>query len=160
MNRSDASLSESRVPERGCLMGIDFGTKRVGLAISDSGQSLATPLKQLQRQGAFHEIRQIRKLAVEYGVKGLVVGLPVHMSGDEGEKANEAREYGTRLSRELQLPVTYWDERYTSVIAEARLMQSSLSPKKQKDRVDKVAATILLQNFLDAPDRNAPPPPI
>lgn len=160
MNTTEDQDCGTSVPERGCLMGVDFGTKRVGLSISDMGQSLATPLKQLQRQGAFHEMRQIQKLAVEYGVRGLVVGLPVHMSGDEGEKAKEAREYGTRLSRELSLPVTYWDERYTSVIAEARLMQSSLSPKKQKERVDKVAATILLQNFLDAPDREAPPPPI
>lgn len=150
-------MGEVTVPQRGPLLGVDFGTRRVGLAVCDTGQAFASPLQLVQRQGDLAEVRQIRKLCEQYGVRGLVVGLPVHMSGDEGQKAREARAYGERLAAELSLPVTFWDERFTSQQAEAVLLNAELSPRKRKQRIDMVAATLLLQSFLDAADRSAPP---
>ena len=91
----------------------------------------------------------LRQLVEEYRVVGLVVGLPVHMSGDEGEKAREARAFGRWAAEATGLPVTWWDERYTTVIAEEALISAGLSKKKRKQRLDKLAAQIMLQAYLD-----------
>lgn len=146
------------VPTRGCLLGIDFGTKRVGFAISSRDQSLSSPLKTWQRQTPNADARFVKKLVQEYDVKGLVVGLPLHMSGDEGGVAIQAREFGDWLSEQTKLPVSYWDERFTSAAAETLLYSADLSPKERKAKIDKLAAHLILQSFLDAEDRNQKPP--
>ncbi len=138
-------------------MGIDFGTKRVGVAVSTPEQSIACPLQILTRMSQVEDLRNLRRIAKEYQAVGLVVGLPVHMSGDEGGKAREARAFGDWIARELELPVVFWDERYTSAMAGLYLQQSSLSPRKQKERLDKVAAQVMLQSFLDSNDRQQAP---
>lgn len=144
-------------PTTGALLGIDYGTKRVGIAISSPDQSIASALEIMQRSQPAPEARTICKICNEYRIKGLVVGLPVHMSGDEGEKAKEARKYGDWLSEATSLPVTYWDERFTSSIADNHLREFGLSQAKRKQHLDKLAAQSMLQSFLDAPDRSAPP---
>ena len=99
----------------------------------------------------------MKRLATEYEAVGLIVGLPVHMSGDEGTKAREARVFGEWAGRACGLPVVYWDERYSSAMAELYLQQAEVSPKKQKQRLDKVAAQVMLQTFLDSDDRTRAP---
>lgn len=137
------------LPPRGRLLGVDFGTVRVGLAVSDADRILASPLATHQRQGdadaAFYA-----KLTAAESIVGLVVGLPLHTGGEEGVKAKEARQYGAWLEQVTQLPVVFWDERYTTAAAEDALWDAGLSHKKRKDRRDRVAAQLILQGFLDA----------
>lgn len=155
---SDTPLPADDFPRQGRLLGIDFGTKRVGVAVSSPDQTIASPLENYTRRSEVHDATHFRRLAEEYRAVGLVVGLPVHLSGDEGGKAREARAYGTWLSATTGLPVRYWDERYTSLTAESYLFAAEMTKKQRKARLDMLAAQILLQAFLDAPDREQKPP--
>ncbi len=148
------SSEKPEFPTEGRLLGFDFGTKRVGIAVSNAEQTISSPLENYTRCGLQQDARHFGQLADDYQAVGLVMGLPVHMSGDEGQKAREAREFGNRVSRQLDLPVRFWDERYTSVLAEEYLLAANLSTKKRKARRDKLAAQIMLRSFLDAPDRD------
>lgn len=144
-------------PREGRLLGLDFGTKRVGIAVSDVEQRLAGSLEVHTRCGQQGDARRLLQIVNDHHIVGIVVGLPVHMSGDEGGKAREAREFGEWAAGVTKLPVIFWDERFTTATAEARLMQGGFSPKKMKAKLDKVAAQVLLQSFLDAEDRTQPP---
>lgn len=149
--------NNSPLPTRGTLLGLDYGTKRIGVAVSTPEQSIASPLENYTRRNEFEDAAFLKKLATEYQAVGLVVGLPVHMSGDEGAKAREARAFGEWAARACGLPVVFWDERYSSATAELYLQQAEFSRKKQKQRLDKVAAQVMLQAFLDSDDRAATP---
>lgn len=138
------------LPPEGVLLGIDYGTKRVGVAVSDMYQKYASPLFNHQRQGPEGDERFFRRLLPEYRPVGLVVGLPIHLSGDESPKSAEARRFARWLSRVLSLPCAFQDERFTSFQAEQLLLQAEFTRKKRKERMDKLAAQILLQAFLDA----------
>jgi putative Holliday junction resolvase len=132
------------------LLGVDYGDVRVGLAVSDADRKIAFPLATYERQGRERDAEYFRALVGEEQVGALVVGLPVHLDGREGAKAVAAREYGTWLGGVTGLPVAYYDERFTSVEAEAALWAAGLTHKKRKARRDRVAAQILLQAYLDA----------
>lgn len=147
-------------PATGRLLGLDYGTKRIGVAVTNDEQTIACPLDNRTRQSAEQDGLYLQKIARDYDAVGLVVGLPVHMSGDEGQKAGEARRFGAWAGKVTGLPVRFHDERFTSLIAEQHLIGAELSSKKRKARLDKVAAQILLQSYLDASDRAAPPQPI
>jgi putative Holliday junction resolvase len=147
----------SSVPPRGTLLGLDYGTKRIGVAVSTPEQSIASPLENYTRRNDAEDAAFLKRLASEYQAVGLVVGLPVHMSGDEGAKAKEARAFGEWAAQVCGLPVVYWDERYSSAMAELYLQQAEVSPKKRKERLDKVAAQVMLQAFLESDDRGRAP---
>ena len=137
-------------PSRGRLLGLDFGTKRLGVAVCDDEQRYAAPLRVVPRSSAAGDAVALRSIAAEYAAVGLVVGLPMHMSGDEGTKAKQAREFGTWASRALNLPVTYWDERHTSTVAGGYLLSAGVTQKQRKGLLDAVAAQLILQRYLDA----------
>jgi putative Holliday junction resolvase len=132
------------------LLGVDFGRVRVGLAVSDPDRKFSFPLATYERQGRARDADHFRALVAEEGVGGLVVGLPVHLDGREGEKAAEARAFGKWLAGVTGLPVVFWDERFTTVEAESALWDAGLTHKQRKARRDRVAAQILLQAYLDA----------
>jgi putative Holliday junction resolvase len=138
-----------KLPKRGPLLGIDHGTRRLGLAISDAGQTIAMPLLVYHRGTALQDGRYLIDLAKEFGIVGIVVGLPTHMSGDEGQRAREAREYGQWAARMTQLPVDYVDERFTTAMAEELLSRAGLSAKKRRAQRDRVAAQCILQAYLE-----------
>lgn len=144
-------------PEEGRLLGLDYGTKRIGVAISTFEQNIASPLENYTRQTELQDQNFLTKIIREYQCKGLVVGLPVHMSGDEGQKAKEARQFGNWISQFAQIPVRFWDERYSSASAEEFLVNVNISKNKRKAYLDKLAAQIILQSFLDSVDRNQIP---
>ena len=137
------------VPETGVLLGIDYGTKRVGVAVSDRDQRFSSPLHNHQRNGTQVDERFFRKVVEEYRPVGLVVGLPIHLSGDESEKSREARTFANWLSIVTGLPYTFQDERFSSFQAEQILMAAELTKKQRKVRMDKLSAQILLQTYLD-----------
>ena len=137
------------LPQQGRLGGIDFGTVRVGIAISDPGQTIATPLEVLNRRSEELDRQYFLKLVQVEQLVGFVVGLPVHMSGDASAKSKQAIEFGTWLSEVTSLPVDYIDERYTTAAAREMLNKTALSGKKRKAMLDKLAAQIILTGYLD-----------
>jgi len=154
---SSEPSSAPGVPSRGRLLGLDYGTKRVGLALSNIDQTIASPLETYLRRDQRQDERYLLQKVQEYGVAGLVVGLPVHMSGDEGEKAREARAFGQWVATVTKLPISYTDERYTSALADEHLRSAQVSPKKRKLLRDMLAAQILLQSFLENTRRGEAP---
>jgi putative Holliday junction resolvase len=132
------------------LLGVDYGSVRVGLAVSDPERKIAFPLTTYTRRGRRQDGDYFRALAREEQVVKLVVGLPVHVNGREGQKAREARAFGAWLGETTGLPVVFWDERFTTVEAESALWDAGLTHKKRKERRDRVAAQMLLQAYLDA----------
>ncbi len=154
---SGSSDQQQAFPVQGRLLGLDYGTKRVGIAVSTYEQNIASPLENYTRQRESQDGLHYSKLVKEYSVVGLVVGLPVHLSGEESEKSREAREFGNWVANVTGLPVCFWDERFTSAMAEEHLLTAELSKKKRKSRLDKLASQIMLQSFLDAVDRELIP---
>lgn len=134
----------------GRVLGIDFGVKRVGAAVSDPRRSIATPLEVYERRDPTQDARHYKKLVEEDEVDRIVIGLPVHTTGREGESAAKARAWGSWLAEVTGLPVVYYDERYTTVLAEDVLIEVGFSRQKRKGMRDMLAARILLQNYLDA----------
>ena len=147
------------IPTEGRLLGLDYGAVRVGVAVSTWEQNIASPLETITRTVPEVDAQRLLSLVDEYRIVGIVVGLPVHMSGDEGGSAFQAREFGRWVAETTGMPTTFWDERFTSTIAEAHLLSADLSRQKRKSHRDKIAAAIMLQAFLDAEDRTAPPAP-
>lgn len=152
MNAPDPSSPEPvpEFPSEGRLAGIDFGTVRIGVAITDPSRRLASPLENYTRRGKQQDERYFRELAEGERVAGFVVGLPVHTSGNESQKSIEARAFGTWLSRVTATPVTYYDERYTTVEAEQHLIEMNLTKKRRKARLDMLAAQIMLSAYLES----------
>jgi putative holliday junction resolvase len=138
------------VKERSRLLGIDFGTVRIGLAVSDAERRIASPLAQYRRLGRARDEQFFRRLVEQEEIGSCVVGLPIHLSGHEGEKAKQARSFGDWLTLITGLAVVFWDERFTTVEAEQSLLSAGLTNKRRKARRDQVAAQIFLQSYLDA----------
>jgi putative Holliday junction resolvase len=140
------------------LLGVDYGQVRVGLAVSDADRKIAFPLATYERRGPDQDAAYFRTVVVDEAIAALVVGLPVHLDGREGQKAVEARAFGQWLGAATGLPVVYWDERFTTVEAESALWNAGLTHKKRKARRDRVAAQIMLQAYLEAgcPAEQAP----
>jgi putative Holliday junction resolvase len=135
-------------------LGVDFGAKRIGLAVSDPTGTLATPLQTLsRREGKRPPLAELERIGRSLGVEHVVVGLPLDLEGQENEWCREVRDVGTRIGARLGVPVSFVDERMTSVRAE-RAVRSSGLPKRareEKARVDAAAAQLILQAWLDAP---------
>ena len=134
------------------VMGLDYGRTTVGVAISDSMGITAQPVETIRRKGE-NKRRQtyarLRELIEEYGVERIVVGLPLHMNGEEGDRAEKSREFAEELEQKVNLPVDLWDERLTTQAATDVLNQGGVSENRQKEYVDKIAASLILQGFLE-----------
>jgi len=138
------------LPTEGRLAAIDYGTVRIGIAITDRRQSLASPLENYQRRGVDADAKRFRDLAKQEEIVGFVVGLPVHLSGRESQKSLEVRKFAVWLRELTGIPTMFCDERYTSKEAESMLIDVDMPRKKRKQRLDKLAAQILLNGFLDS----------
>jgi putative holliday junction resolvase len=143
------------VPRRGRLLGLDFGTRRVGLAVSDEEQRLAVPLETYSRRDRDGDARHLVAVIGDYRIVGLVTGLPLHMGGEEGQKAGEARRFGAWAAGVTGLPLAFWDERLTTSLADEHLAAAKVNPKKRKLLRDKIAAQIMLQSYLDSREQSS-----
>ena len=130
-------------------LGLDVGTKTIGLAVSDEEGRVATPLRTLARKGGAHDVESVRQAFAEVQAGALVLGLPLGLDGREGAASKRVREFGSSLARSLGCDVHYIDERFTTVAAERVLIDADLSRRRRKTVIDHVAATLLLQLFLD-----------
>ena len=131
----------------GRLLGLDYGTKRVGVAICDSSRLIASPYVVLEAEAVLSGLDEI--LGVEE-IEGIVVGLPVSLSGEEGSVAKAARSFAERVASHTGLPVVLVDERFTTKLAEDVLIQGGVRRSKRRDIRDKMAATVMLQSHLDS----------
>ncbi len=131
------------------LMGLDLGTKTIGVAVSDLSRTIATARTTLRRTKLSRDIETLRALIAAEGIGGIVVGLPVNMDGSEGPSAQSARDTAANLAKALALPVALWDERWSTVAAERAMLDADLSRRKRARKVDQVAAAYILQGALD-----------
>lgn len=138
------------------IVALDLGQRRIGLAMSDPLRVTAQGLPTLERKGRGEDLRALDQLARDQGVGLWLLGLPRHMSGEEGRQAEAARAFGARLLRHTHIAVEYWDERLTTVEAERVLRSAGASLAARKRAVDQMAAVLLLQSYLDRvlPDRD------
>lgn len=137
----------------GRIAAIDYGTVRIGIAVSDAAQTLATPYENYNRRNLADDAARFRRLVAEEGIQRFVVGLPVHLDGHESQKSHEARQFGEWLGAETGVEVVYFDERFTSHEAEQMLGAAGLTKKRRKAVLDKLAAQILLTAYLESHTR-------
>lgn len=134
----------------GRLLGIDYGSVRIGLAVSDAERRIASPLETYRRRDTAQDSRYFSAVIQQQEIAMVIVGLPMHTDGREGQKAAEVRTFSAWLATVTALPIAHWDERFTTVEAESHLWSAGLSHKRRKERRDRVAAQIMLQAYLEA----------
>lgn len=145
----DIESFAAQVGTIGSLMGLDFGTKTIGVAISDRLQSVGTPRETIKRKKFGVDADAIELLIAQNEVRGLVLGLPRNMDGSEGPRAQSTRAFARNLSARIEVPIFFWDERLSTVAAQRVLIEADMSRKKRADVVDNVAASYILQGALD-----------
>lgn len=131
-------------------MALDLGEKRIGVALSDPTRTIATPHSVLTRKSRAADYERYMALIQEHAVTLLVVGLPITLGGLEGERAAWVRDYADSLSRQVDVPIVFWDESLTTVEATTALHAQGKRGKRARERVDAVAAALILQSFLDS----------
>ena len=135
------------------ILGIDYGSKRIGLAVSDSTHTIAQSLRIINRTDLKDDIKQIMDTIKQQQVESVVIGLPVRMNGSQGEKTKEVANFIDKMKKTIKIPVIQWDERFTTVISEKMLVDADMSRKKRRKVIDKVAASVMLQSYLDCRDK-------
>ena len=143
------------MPRTGRILALDMGSKRIGLAVTDPLGITAQGISTLQRKNKRSDLLQLRRLVAEYGIQEIVVGHPLYMSGDASPKSQEASAFAEALRQEFGLPVHLWDERLTSTQANRLLRETRMSIKRRRQAVDKLAATLILQSFLEGRENAA-----
>lgn len=146
---SDADEFAGLLPAQGRLIGIDGGTKRIGLALSDVTRMIASPLGTIGRRKFSIDATDLLGLAGRHGVCGLVLGYPANLDASHGPRAQATRAFARNLNAISPLPILLWDERLTTVEAERLLISADTSRKRRGELIDRVAATLILQGTLD-----------
>ena len=138
------------VPANQRLLGLDLGSKTIGLAISDSGRAVASPLETLRRKKFTADAEALIALIAERGIGGLVLGLPKNMDGSEGPRAQSTRQFAANLLEKIDIPIALWDERLSTAAVERVLIdEADMTRKRRGQVIDKMAAGVILQGFLD-----------
>ena len=144
------SALKTHIQPQACLLGLDIGTKRIGVAVSDTSLTIATPLTVVDRSKFSADAALLFDLVDENKAAGLVVGLPVEMDGNEGRQAQSVRTFVDNLLAMRNMPVVFWDERYSTAAVERTLVETAdLSRKKRAKVIDRAAAAYILQGLLD-----------
>ena len=147
VNRSQPTQN-SAPPRR--ILALDFGLRNIGLAVSDELGLTAQGLETLSRSNKRRDLDHLRRIIQKYGVREIVMGLPLQMSGDEGIQAEKVRAFAEELRRRFRLPVHFYDERLTSVEANRVLRETAMSIRRRAEAVDQLAAVLILQSFLES----------
>lgn len=137
------------VPAASRLMGLDVGTKTIGLALSDTRRVIATPLETIRRRRFREDMARISALIDSNGVGGLVIGLPLTLAGGDGPRTQSVRQFARNLLAVRDLPVAFWDERLSTAAVTREMIAADLTRKRRSAIVDRVAAAYILQGYLD-----------
>ncbi len=138
----------------GRLLGCDVGEKTIGLALSDTTRKIASPFQVLHRSQWKKDSELLKKIIAEYHIVGVVVGFPLNMNGSEGPRCQSTRQFAANLLGVQELPICLWDERLSTVAVTRTLLEANVSRAKRGKVIDKVAASYILQGFLDALGRS------
>jgi putative Holliday junction resolvase len=138
-------------------MGLDVGTRTVGVAVADELGFTAQPITVVRRSNLKADLAELIRLAADRCVDRFVLGLPLNMDGSEGPRAQATRKFGDALARASKLLIIYQDERLTTVAAERSLLEADVSRQKRREVIDQVAASLILQGWLDAQPRSSEP---
>lgn len=130
-------------------LGLDLGTKTIGLALSDGGHRIASPYATIARKKFGTDAAELRRIIAKEGVAALVLGLPVNMDGSEGPRCQAARAFARNIAQLEPLPIALWDERLSTVAVERMMVEADLSRARRAELVDKLAASYILQAYLD-----------
>jgi putative holliday junction resolvase len=139
------------------LLGLDLGTKTIGLALSDVTRTIATPLETIKRVKFTPDVARLLDIARDHAVTGLVLGLPVNLDGTEGPRAQATRAFARNVNKLSPLPILLWDERLSTAAAERTLLEADTSRRRRAEVIDKMAAAIILQGALDRMRLARPP---
>lgn len=131
-------------------MALDIGDRTIGVACSDEGLILASPVETIQRRGPKADSLRVKALVVERGVSRVIAGLPLTLGGEQGPQSAKVMEFVEGLRRRLQVPVEMWDERLSTREAERTLIAADMSRARRKEVIDQMAAVLILQTYLDA----------
>lgn len=137
------------IPQMQALIGLDLGTKTIGVAVSDGLQSVATPLETVKRKKFGVDAARLLEIIAERNVGAIILGLPLNMDGSEGPRAQSTRAFARNMTKLTPLPIIYWDERLSTVAAERALLEADTSRKRRAEVIDHVAAGYILQGVLD-----------
>lgn len=137
------------LPATAAIGGIDLGTKTIGVAVSDLGRRMASPLKLIERRKFTIDVELLMAALAERSAAALIVGLPLNMDGSEGPRAQATRAFVRNLLPKIELPVAFWDERLSTVAVTRTLLEADTSRKRRAELVDKMAAAFILQGALD-----------
>jgi putative Holliday junction resolvase len=148
------------LPPSARVMGLDLGTKTIGLALSDLGRRIATPLETIRRTKFGADADALLRLVDKHAVLGLVMGLPLNMDGSEGPRAQATRAFVRNLAGRAAVPVAYWDERLSTAAVTRTLIDADASRARRAEVVDKMAAAFILQGALDRIQRRRPEPEV
>jgi putative Holliday junction resolvase len=146
----DASALRAALPRNQRLLGLDVGEKTIGLALSDPGLSVASPVSTIKRTKFTADANALLKLAAERGVGGLVIGLPLNMDGSEGPRCQSVRQFAANLLKLKDMPILFWDERMSTMAVERAMIAHDVTRAKRDKVVDQAAAAFILQGALDA----------
>jgi putative Holliday junction resolvase len=138
-----------RLPAKARLVGVDLGTKTIGLAISDVERRLASPLRTLSRGAFKRDADALNSVFAEFEVAGMILGLPLDLQGRDGPRAQSTRAFARNLSAQTDLPIAYWDERFSTAAVTRSLIANDVSRARRAEVVDKMAAAYILQGALD-----------
>lgn len=138
-----------RLPPEARLLGLDVGTKTVGLALSDVTCSIATPYETLRRTKFTADAKRIAEIVAKMGVGGLVIGLPINLYGSEGPRAQSTRAFARNLAAHVDVPMAFWDERFSTAAVERHLIEANASRKRRAEVIDRMAAAYIMQGALD-----------
>ena len=145
----DVSEAARHLPARGALLGLDLGSKTIGVATSDPARRLATGVETIARKSFHVDAKRLLALATERGCVGFVLGLPLNMDGSEGPRAQSVRAFARNLAKLTELPIALWDERLSTAAVERELIAADVSRRKRAAVIDQHAAAFILQGALD-----------
>ncbi|MGI9426435.1 MAG: Holliday junction resolvase RuvX [Hyphomicrobiaceae bacterium] len=145
------------LPVNGGLLGLDLGTKTIGVARSDMTRTIASSVETIRRRKFKLDAARLLELARDDDICGIVLGLPLNLNGSSGPRAQATRAFARNLSGVLALPILLWDERLSTVAAERALLEADASRAKRHEVIDQVAATLILQSALEALNKNGTP---
>ncbi len=131
------------------LLGLDFGDKTIGIAVSDKSKTIATPIITIKRKGILKDIEKLLSILEEYDVGGVILGLPLSLDGNENKMTKKVRNFAQELKRYKDIKIAFQDERYSSDVIYKELRKNSISKDKIKKKIDQMAASYILQGFLD-----------
>lgn len=131
------------------IMALDVGSRTIGIACSDALLMTAQGIETIRRTSLENDFNRLRELISEYEVHELVVGMPKNMNGTKGDRAEKTEDFVEKMKTVIDLPITFWDERLSTVMAERQLIAADVSRKKRKGIIDKMAAVVILQGYLD-----------